>query len=186
MPVAIIYSMPFPRLQAYAGLAGQKIIRVWLERSLNKNFSQKIILQNTSFAPEGDFNFSYYRTPETPGTSSIHTNYTLNYVTLETRFAYGETFLQNDNERISLGVDRGPEVTLSWSYGNRSIAGGDFDMNRLSVDVEQKLGLGVFGNAKYTVHAANYFSRLPYPALKYTGVINRCCTTAKRLTSCAF
>lgn len=140
--------------------------RVWLERSLNKNFSQKIIVQNTSFAPEGDFNFAYYRTPETPGTSSIHTNYTLNFVTLETRFAYGETFLQNDNERISLGVDRGPEVTVSWSYGNRSIAGGDFDMNRLSVDVEQKLGLGVLGNAKYTVHAANYFSRLPYPALE--------------------
>lgn len=140
--------------------------RLWLERSLNKNFSQKIIIQNTSFAPEGDFNFAYYRSPETPGTSALRTNYTLNFITLETRFAYGETFLQNDNERISMGVDKGPEITVSWSYGNRALAGGDFDMNRLGIDVEHNLRLGIFGNAKYTVHAANYFGRLPYPALE--------------------
>lgn len=140
--------------------------RIWIERTLNKNFSQKLILQNTTFSPRGDFPFSYYQDPGKPATTDLAQRYTLNFGTLETRFAWNETFLQNDNERISLGVDHFPMVKLSLSYGSAQVFGGTFDYSKVEFEIEQYLKLGVFGNAHYTIHGGNYFSRLPYPALE--------------------
>lgn len=140
--------------------------RIWIEKTLNKNFSQKLIIQNTSFSPRGIFPFAYYNNPELPASSTLSNNYTLNFVTLETRFAYNETFLQNDNERISLGADKGPEITLSVSYGPAPAFGGSFDFSRVQLDIEQYPNWGVLGNGYYAFHAGYYFSRLPYPALE--------------------
>ncbi len=74
-------------------------------------------------------------------------------------------FLQNDNERISLGTNK-PVITLQYTLGLKGVLGSNFEYQKFAFTASQNLRLGTFGRSYYTVNAGYIPSRLPYPLLR--------------------
>ncbi|MDZ7647988.1 MAG: hypothetical protein U5K54_12870 [Cytophagales bacterium] len=47
---------------------------------------------------------------------------------LEARYARDEVFLQDDNERISMGTNKWPIFTLKYTHGFSGVFGSDFEL----------------------------------------------------------
>ena len=88
-------------------------------------------------------------------------------VTLESRFAKDELFVQNENDRISLGTRKWPVFTIRYTRGIAGIAGSDFDYNRVGINIRKNLRMGLFGTSDFNLSAEHIFETLPYPLLTY-------------------
>lgn len=141
--------------------ATQNIVR--FERAFTKDFSSKITFNNRTF--EAVFPFAYYNNPER-GDSSLRNDFTTSEVTLEARYAKDELFLQNDNERISLGTKKWPSLTLRLTSGVKGVLGSQFNYYKATFDISGVIRWGTPGRTYYSLTAGKIFSRVPYPLLE--------------------
>ncbi len=134
--------------------------RVSLQRELFKGFSQRIAFRNWDFDPT--FNFGYIN-PENP--SEILNTFETSELILEARYARDEVFLQDDNERISLGTTRWPIMSLKYTRGFSGVFGSDFNYDKLRFNLTKRMRTGPLGVAHVTIAAEYVFNTLPYPLL---------------------
>jgi hypothetical protein len=134
----------------------------YAQTDIRKGFTQRIKFRHMQFDPL--YNFTYFKNPREADTSPLLHKYTNTELVLETRITKDETFLQNDNERISLGTYK-PVLTLQYSLGLKSILGSDFNYQKFSISAAQNVRMGIMGRASYTLNAAYIPSPLPYPLL---------------------
>ncbi len=130
------------------------------QRDLMRGLSQRVAFRYSTFRPV--FDFGYRPSGNELDTASTYENAEL---ILETRFARDELFVINDNERISLGVSKWPEVTLRYTHGFKGIAGSDFDYDKLRLSVRKRIRYGPLGVGYATLTGEYVFNRLPYPLL---------------------
>jgi hypothetical protein len=131
-------------------------------RQFSRAFSAGILLTNKSFQPEFDFR---YRTNLEKPDSPLGTDFSTSEVTLRLKYARDESFIINDNSRISLGTLRWPMFMASVTRGFKGVAGGDFDYTRINFGVQQRLKLGFWGVSNYQINAGHTFEDLPYTLL---------------------
>ncbi|MEX1238992.1 MAG: DUF5686 family protein, partial [Cyclobacteriaceae bacterium] len=95
------------------------------QRELIRGFTQRVAFRYSTFRPVFDFGYLH------PG-NEIDTlgTYENAEAIIETRFARDELFIINDNERLSLGTSKWPEVTLRYTHGFKGLAGSDFDYDK--------------------------------------------------------
>jgi Family of unknown function (DUF5686)/CarboxypepD_reg-like domain len=136
--------------------------RVAFQRELFKGFSQKISFRNWSFDPT--YNFGYYEDPSDLN-SQILEEFQSTEVSLESRYARDELFIQNDNERLSLGTDKWPVITLKYTHGVSGVFGSDFDYDKIRLSVKKRITWGPLGYSYLTITGENVFNTLPYPLL---------------------
>ncbi len=133
------------------------------QRELFKGYNQKIIFNYRTFDPL--YPFAYRTNPERTD-SPIESEIQTAEVTVESRFARDELFIQNENDRISLGTTKWPVVTLRYTRGIAGIAGSDFTYNRIGINVNKRLRMGLLGTSDFNLSAEHIFETLPYPLLK--------------------
>ena len=136
--------------------------RVAFQRELFKGFTQKISFRNWTFDPT--FNFGFYEDP-TDVNSAVLEEFISSEVSLESRYARDELFIQNDNERLSLGTVKWPVITLKYTRGISGVFGSDFDYHKLRLSVKKRIRFGPLGYSYLTVTGENVFNTLPYPLL---------------------
>nr|WP_155212184.1 DUF5686 and carboxypeptidase-like regulatory domain-containing protein [Fulvivirga aurantia] len=137
--------------------------KVSFQRQLFKGYRQTISGRYRSFKPL--FNFAYYENPETtdgPISDDIETA----EVTVEARYAKDEVFVQNDNDRISLGTLKWPIFTLRYTRGIAGILGSEFNYNKVSLNIQKDVKMGFFGTSSVSLTGEYIFETLPYPLLK--------------------
>lgn len=127
-----------------------------------KGFTPTVGLRHRTFDPL--YPFAYKLRPEDPG-SPLARTYDYTEVVLEARVARNEVFLQNDNERISLGTDNRPVLTVRYQLGLRNTLGGDFKYHRFSGRLAQTFRVGALGRSRYVLTGGYTPSTLPYPLL---------------------
>jgi hypothetical protein len=103
--------------------------------------------------------------------SPLRSAFEISELNFETRLARKETFLQNDNERISMGHGNSPAFTLRYTLGLKNFLGGDFNYQKLSFNVKQSFRVGIMGRTQYNLTLGYIPSTLPYPLL-YTPLGN--------------
>lgn len=135
----------------------------YLQSELRKGFTQTVKFKHMEFDPL--FDFSYYEQPHDIDHSTIGHSFRNTEIVIESRFTKDELFLQNDNERISLGTNK-PVITLQYTLGMKGVLGGDFDYQKFAFTASQHLRLGTFGRSSYTINAGYIPSRIPYPLLR--------------------
>lgn len=133
------------------------------QRELFKGYNQKVIFNYRTFDPL--YGFAYKTNPELDD-SPIESQITTAEVTIESRFAKDELFIQNENNRISLGTDKWPIFTIKYTRGIAGILGSDFSYNRMGINIRKNLRLGILGTSDFDVSAEHIFENLPYPLLK--------------------
>lgn len=131
------------------------------QRELTRGLSQRAAFRYMTFRPI--FDFGYLR----PGGDQGDTLGTFENaeIILETRFARDEVFVVNDNERISLGASKWPEITLRYTRGFKGVAGSDFDYNKLRLSILKRIRFGPMGVGYLTLTGEYVFDKLPYPLL---------------------
>jgi len=136
--------------------------RLTFQREFFKGFSQKVSVQYWTFDPT--YNFGYYEDPDNTA-SEIHENFQTAEVSLESRYARDELFIQDDNERISLGTDKSPVITFRYTHGIKGILGSDFDYDKIRLGIFKRIKTGPLGLAYITLTGEYVFNTLPYPLL---------------------
>lgn len=138
-------------------------MRMDFQRELFKGFNQKIILKHLTFDPA--FTFGYYQNPDDITNSPVLSSYTTSEIILESRYARDEIFLQDDNQRVSMGTVRWPVITLRYTRGLKGIADSDFEYNKLKLSIQKGTRLGILGTGTLRASAEYVFEPLPYTLL---------------------
>lgn len=136
--------------------------RVALNRELFKGYSQKVSFRYWTFDPT--FEFGYPENPEDVN-STILDSFQNSEVSIESRYARDEVFLQDDNNRVSLGTTKWPIITLKYTHGFSGVFGSDFEYDKLRLGVSKRIKTGPLGVGYLTLTGEYIFDTLPYPML---------------------
>jgi hypothetical protein len=133
------------------------------QSEFKKGITEKIEIKNQIFDPL--FNFQYFLDPGAMD-SPVKDSFTTTEVSFETRLTKGEVFLQNENERVSLGSGNWPVISLKYTYGMKGILGGDFEYHKVSFDISQNLKAGfwvgfntIFPGGKFLIPSHILYSK---------------------------
>lgn len=148
----------------------QEDFQGYLKREIIKGFTGSAQIRHRRFNPL--FPFVFPEKPELGDNSPLKSSYDVTELNLETRFAKNETFLQNDNERISMGNGNKPTYTLRYTLGIKNVLKSDFQYHKFSFNVKQSFRLGVFGRTDYDLTIGFIPSTIPY-VLLYTPLGNQ-------------
>lgn len=135
--------------------------RFSFQRELFRGFTQKVSMRHWSFDPT--YNFGYLQNPE--DITSVRETFQSTEVSVESRFAKDELFVQNDNDRISLGTTKWPVITLRYTHGFKGVLGSDFDYDKVRLGISKRIKTGPLGTAYVNVTGEYIFNTLPYPML---------------------
>ncbi|TAH23639.1 MAG: carboxypeptidase-like regulatory domain-containing protein, partial [Cytophagales bacterium] len=113
-------------------------------------------------------NFGYYDSPT--DANNQNPNDIKHYLTnaeimFELRLAKRETFLFLDHRRISSRVEKFPIVTLRYHHGFKGVFNSDFNYNKFSINLYQKVTVGKFGQSIYNITGMYIPENLPFPLL---------------------
>lgn len=136
--------------------------RAAFQREIFKGLTQKVSARYWTFDPT--YSFGYLEKPVTTDSIALNTFQSAE-VTLEARYAKDEIFLQNDNDRISLGTNRWPVFSVRYTHGFKNIFGSDYTYDRLRFNMTKRLKTGLFGVGYLTLSGEYIFNTLPYPLL---------------------
>ncbi len=134
-------------------------------RELFKGFSQRVAFKYTSFDPT--YPFAYYKDPgdaAIPG-ATTYTQFQTSEVFFESRYARDETYIQNGNERLSLGLRKWPAITFRYTRGIQGLFGSDYNYNKFKLQIDKRVRMGVLGLGQITLVGEYIPDKLPYPLL---------------------
>ncbi len=132
------------------------------QRELFKGFSQRLIVKHFTFDPT--YNFGYFESPSDLN-SPVHDTFETTEVAIESRYARDEVFLQDDNDRISLGTTKSPVLTVKYTHGIKGVFGSDFEYDKVRFSLFKRIKTGPLGVGYVTVTGEYIFNTLPYPLL---------------------
>lgn len=97
--------------------------------------------------------------------SELKTEFRTTEATVGLRYGKDETFIINDNDRISLGPSNWPIFERNYSRGLKWLEG-EYNYSKLKFYIYQKLNLGMLGISRYEAEAGKVFGEVPYPVLE--------------------
>ena len=131
--------------------------RSQLARGLYYTFN----LRRETFDPL--YNFAFYANPGS--SSELSHKYINTTASVELHYAPDETFVSDGNLLLTLGIIRRPGITVQYTQGIKDVFGGNFNYQKLVVDYDQRLRLGLLGTSQYRVSVGKVFDPVPYPIL---------------------
>ncbi|RAV97817.1 carboxypeptidase-like regulatory domain-containing protein [Pseudochryseolinea flava] len=132
------------------------------QREVWKGFSQRIAFKYMTFEPTFDFT---YRKPSEGGVYDTASRFQNAEVMIESRWARDELFVQDGNDRISLGTSKWPIITVRYTRGIKGIAGSDFSYNKIRLSFYKRVRFGPLGVGYMNVFGEYMFDQAPYPLL---------------------
>lgn len=159
----------FSRFGAFRRPYWQEDISAYFKREMVKGLTGSVQLRHRNFIPL--FPFAYRTTPEQGVDSPLKSSFDITELNFELRLARKETFLQNDNERISMGNGNSPAVTFRYTAGIKNFLSGNFNYQKFSLNVKHSFRAGVLGRTYYNLTVGYIPSTVPYPLL-YTPLGN--------------
>ncbi len=115
------------------------------------------------------FNFEYVQNP-TDSTSTVANSFNTTELSVGIRFAKGERYLIDGNQKLKVGRNTWPVFELKYTAGVKGVLGGDFNYHQLDLGISHYIPYDGIGLGKLNVEAGKMFSTVPYPLLKvHTG-----------------
>lgn len=149
------------QLGLYTRMNENRYYRFYLSSDVfNKKFNERLVVTYRYFNPVGNYVFLYY-----DGHGNVKSDFNNFEISLESRYAPKEVFLVNDNERISTESKHGAVFTLKTVAGFKDVFHSDFQYQKVSLNVAQRLKLGAWGRTRYSITATKIWGTIPYPLL---------------------
>lgn len=135
--------------------------KVSVQSDVLPGLTQRLTVRSRNFDPM--YPFEYYM----PGSGERQLGgFDVSELIFEARFAPGEQFLYDDNNRISLGNGSKPVLLLRYTYGPQGFLNSDFAYRRFDAQLEQSFRLGTLGKTSYRLSGGIIPSTVPYPLLE--------------------
>jgi hypothetical protein len=135
------------------------------QRELFRGFTQRVAVRHMAFKPAFPFGFFNEEDLSMPEPLPSGVNFETSELIIESRLARDELFVQDDNDRISLGTTKSPIITIRYTRGFKGIAGSDFDYNKLRLSIYKRIKFGPFGSGNFNLTGEYVFDAIPYPLL---------------------
>lgn len=133
-----------------------------IQREFIRGFSGKAAARFYDFDPT--YPFGFHTRGDNPN-DVVYRQFAATEFQLEARYERDETYLQNGNERISLGLKKWPAITARFSRGINGILGSDYNYEKLRVSLDKRVRMGFLGVGLFNVTYDYVWGRLPYPLL---------------------
>jgi hypothetical protein len=130
------------------------------QRELFKGFTQRVAFRYLTFQPTFDFS---YKPPD--DASITMSNFETAELIVESRWARDELFIQDGNDRISLGTSKWPVITVRYTQGFSGIVDSDFDYQKVRLSFYKRIRFGPLGVGYMNLFGEYMFGQAPYPLL---------------------
>ena len=139
--------------------------KVWAQREIIKGITLRASFRHNDYKFEdySEYNFVYYKNPETGIMSREFSTSTIN---LEARISLKQQFVFRHVDRYNFGNLKQPVFTLNYTKGLKGVLRGEYDFDKVGFKVWQYSNWGNFGNFEYTIQAGKTFGTIPYPILE--------------------
>lgn len=127
-----------------------------------RGFSNKLILRRRDMEPSGKLN---YFKPNPEGTFTDIQHVKTSEVSLYTRFAHKEKFVEGEFDRLSLG-SKYPVLEAQASFGVKGLFRGDYEYQKIELAVSDEFNVMTMGEMEYRITGGKIFGTLPYPLLE--------------------
>ena len=79
---------------------------------------------------------------------NISETFTYTAATVDLRFAFKEVLMSKGNNRIRVKLAKAPVATLSYTRGFKGIANGNFNFDKIQLNLNQHITTGILGDAR--------------------------------------
>jgi hypothetical protein len=138
---------------------------VFFERDITKNIMPKVIFRHMWFDPI--YNFATYDSePRSGYIPGLVERFQTTEVIVLLKLSYDEIFLQNGNERISLGGKKWPVAHFQYTAGLKGVLGGDYNYHKMQFTLDHSVRFGIFGRTNYEFTIGKIYNPVPYPLIE--------------------
>lgn len=130
-------------------------------RELFKGFTQRVAFKYLTFQPTFDFSYQ----PPDDDALAPQTSFETAELIVESRWARDELFIQDGNDRISLGTSKWPVITVRYTRGFSGIVDSDFDYHKFRLSFYKRIRFGPLGVGYMNVYGEYMAGQAPYPLL---------------------
>lgn len=135
--------------------------KLFLEKEWMPGLSNTISLGHKRIIPGENVPFNVLRGIDTIPQGSVRTT----EVSLNTRFAFQEKYVEGEFERVSLGSEY-PIVNLTLTTGIPDIFKSRYSYFKINFNVDHYVNTYPFGYFKYNLDAGKIFGKVPFPLLE--------------------
>jgi hypothetical protein len=136
--------------------------RVEWQKEYYSGFSHKVTAVHRDFTPYAPLpSYDIFADADGHATNTVSST----EIGLSLRYAHKEKFIEGKFKRKSLG-SKYPIPEIRYVHGISGALGGNYNYDKLSFVLSDKLRLGALGKAKYTLFAGKVLGTLPYALLE--------------------
>lgn len=139
-----------------------RLQKVWYDIEWFPGLSNKVTLTHNAFHPLGNLDIRYFTSDDK---TLVKNTFQTTQLSVFMRFAYREKFVAGKVDRISLGSEH-PIIQINYTKGIKGFLEGDFDYQKLSIRVDDRLKLNPFGYTYWVLSAGKTWGNVPYPLLE--------------------
>lgn len=140
-------------------------VGVSFERDITKNIMPKVTFRHMWFDPI--YNFAAYESePTATNTPALVEKFQTTEVIVLLKLSYDEIFLQNGNERISLGGKVWPIAHIQYTAGLKGVLNGAYDYHKLQLQIDHSIRFGLLGRTNYQFTVGKIYKPVPYPLIE--------------------
>jgi len=144
--------------------------KIGLSREVKRGLTINLQGYFWDFFPQRDmYNFAYYSNPEGSRArtdTSVSRDFTTAELSAEVRYGKDEIFLENENQRVSLGATRWPILSLKYTAGVKGILNSNLNYHKFQFSAVQFIRYGLLGQGKVSLVSGYTPSVVPYPILR--------------------
>ncbi|MCE3278655.1 MAG: carboxypeptidase-like regulatory protein [Bacteroidetes bacterium] len=146
----------FSQINSVSKLLRKQEARIWYVREFNRGLATTLTFQNIKTNPlfpvlTGD-QFNIFQQKK----------YSRTEIIINARFSPKERYVQNGNERISLGNRKSTIISLTYLAGIKNVLDGDFNYHRVEASYQNRFRFATLGFSNLYVKAGKIFSEIPY------------------------
>jgi hypothetical protein len=129
---------------------------IWYERQLNIGLTPSITFKNIVTTPLFPVQFG------DQSNIFLEQKYTRTELIFGGRYSAKERYVQNGNQRISLGNRKSPIYTLTYTLGIKHLLNGDFNYNKVEASFSNRYRMATLGYSQVDIRVGKIFSQIPY------------------------
>jgi len=144
--------------------------RITVNREIKRGLNISLQSYLWSFRPEeAHYLFAYYNDPrhgENNADNSISRSFRSSEFSAEIKYGKDETFIENENRRISMGAIRWPILSFKFTLGVKGFLDSDLNYQKFQISAVQFIRYGLLGQGKLSLTSGIVPSVVPYPILR--------------------
>lgn len=138
-------------------------LRLFAEREWFTGFTTLLEFRRQRLEARGDWDFERQAAAGNDVMAIVNVpSITASEISLGSRFAYRETFVDGEFERLSLG-SKYPIISARLDVGISGLFGSEYDYQRLTVKLSDRVPLGPFGSFLWKAEGGHTWGDAPYP-----------------------